>query len=511
MNKQAPSVGRILVMVGFALSCFGLLLYLWLAFGGSTPLKPKGYRFETSFGEATQLAKEADVRISGVSVGKVKDIQPDKATGRSTAVIELQARYAPLAKDAKAILRQKTLLGETYVELTPGDGRRAGWVPENGHLSAARVSSTVELDEIFRAFDPKTRAEFQNWIQTFAQTTDGRARDINDALGNLPPFASDTTTLLQILESQSGAVRKLVSNTGVVFNALSERDGQLQGLIKNSNTVFSTTAKRNQELAQTFQALPTFEKESERTVKRLTTFAKNTDPLISQLRPAARQLSPTLQELSATAPDLKALFRDLDPAITASKKGLPATQALLDELKPFLGQLDPTLTQLNPILDFLGRYKTELGPFFANSTAATQAASTPPGGGPSDPKVHYLRTSNPLNLENLAAYPKRLATNRNNPYPPSGSFNNLANGLQVFDDRSCSAGALPTLAGGLGPISTFLGPSLTEQLQKVLGTTDTSAAAEIAPPCKKQGPFTVNGRTTQFPQVTASAAGAKGG
>ena len=34
MQKQAPTVGRMLVMVGFALSCFGLLLFLWLAFGG---------------------------------------------------------------------------------------------------------------------------------------------------------------------------------------------------------------------------------------------------------------------------------------------------------------------------------------------------------------------------------------------------------------------------------------------------------------------------------------------
>ena len=36
MQKQAPSVGRIFVMVLFALSCFGILLYLWLVFGGST-------------------------------------------------------------------------------------------------------------------------------------------------------------------------------------------------------------------------------------------------------------------------------------------------------------------------------------------------------------------------------------------------------------------------------------------------------------------------------------------
>src|SRR3954451_7126082 len=120
MQKQVPTVGRLLVMAVFTLSCFGLLLYLWSAFGGPVPLQPKGYRFHASFAEATQLAKEADVRISGVSVGKVKTITPDKGNGRADTVIQLDPKYAPIPKDSRAILRQKTLLGETYVELTPG-------------------------------------------------------------------------------------------------------------------------------------------------------------------------------------------------------------------------------------------------------------------------------------------------------------------------------------------------------------------------------------------------------
>src|ERR687895_2746600 len=144
MQKQAPSFGRIMAMALFALSCFGLLLFLWLAFGGPIPLKPEGYRFKASFAEATQLAKEADVRISGVPVGKVKTIEPDTRTGRSDVEIELEARYAPLPSDARAILRQKTLLGETYVELTPGS-RNARPVPEGGALAAAQVAPTVQL------------------------------------------------------------------------------------------------------------------------------------------------------------------------------------------------------------------------------------------------------------------------------------------------------------------------------------------------------------------------------
>src|SRR3954451_605969 len=189
MVKSAPSLGRIAAMVVFALSCFGLLLFLWLAFGGSIPLAPKGYRFQTSFGEATQLAKEADVRISGVSVGKVKTIDT-QASGRSKATIELEEKYAPLPKNSKAILRQKSLLGETYVELTPGN-KAAGMIPENGVLPGSHVSPTVELDEIFRAFDAKTRESFRTWIQSQAASVQGRGAEINDALGNLGPFAVD--------------------------------------------------------------------------------------------------------------------------------------------------------------------------------------------------------------------------------------------------------------------------------------------------------------------------------
>src|SRR5919112_692899 len=132
MQKQAPSIGRILVAAGFTLSCFGLLLFLWVTFGGPVPFKPESYRFTADFPEAITLQKEADVRIGGVSVGKVKQLslapdsecQKDAATCNTTrATIEIDPQYAPISSDAKAILRQKTLLGETYVELTTGSYR----------------------------------------------------------------------------------------------------------------------------------------------------------------------------------------------------------------------------------------------------------------------------------------------------------------------------------------------------------------------------------------------------
>jgi ABC-type transporter Mla subunit MlaD len=117
MQKSAPSIGRILIAVGFALSCFLLLLFLWVSFGGPVPLKAESYRIDAYFPEATQLATESDVRIGGVSVGKVKsvDLAPvDKQVdGQDTSVVEMEIdpEFAPISSDARAILRQKTLLG----------------------------------------------------------------------------------------------------------------------------------------------------------------------------------------------------------------------------------------------------------------------------------------------------------------------------------------------------------------------------------------------------------------
>jgi phospholipid/cholesterol/gamma-HCH transport system substrate-binding protein len=501
VNKQVPSLGKILIMVGFALSCFGLLLFLWLAFGGATPLKAKGYRFEVSFGEATQLAQEADVRISGVPVGKVKNIVTNKQTGRSDATIELKPEYAPIPVDAHAILRQKTLLGETYVELTPGSAK-AKKVPDNGRLATGQVADTVELDEILRAFDPKTRAAFQDWIQTQAQALDGRGQDLNDALGNLAPFAQDTTKVLAILNSQKAGVRQLVRNTGEVFDALSERDGQLAGLITNSNKVFQTTAARDQDLQAAFKALPTFEKESQTTLKRLSQFSANANPVVTDLRPAARELSPTLQSLSAIAPDLKALFKSIDPLVAASKKGLPATTEFLDELHPLLANFDGPLKQLNPILDGAGLYKNEIAAFFANSTAATQATAATQGSGVA---AHYLRTSNPLNPEILAQYPKRLSTNRSNPYPFPGDSSSLKTGLASFETRQCTG---QTLTPTLGPaVPGVLSDTLRDGILKFA----LNNGNIVAPPCRQQDRFNLGGTLTQFPQLTANVKGVQAG
>jgi len=411
MQKSAPSLARILTMVVFSLSCFALLLFLWLSFGGPIPLKPQGYRVQVAFPEAATLATEADVRIAGVSVGKVRELEADQGRNRTLATIELEREFAPLSANARAMLRQKTLLGETYVELAPGRGGRA--LPEGGRLADGRVADTVQLDEIFDSLDPATRAAFRTWQQDLAKGIEGRGRDFNDALGTLPGFAADGSDVLEVLDSQEGALGRLVKNTGVTFDALTENEQQLRTLITSSKRVFDATASRNDALAESIRIFPTFLDESKATFERLETFSADTRPLVQDLRPVAQDLKPTLADVRVLAPDLERFFRDLDPLITASKTGLPAAREILKGAEPLLAKVHPFLGQLNPMLQYLEMSQFQVADFISYGAAALADTTVSSGGGVG----HYLRQFGPTGSESAAVFRKRLKTNRGSSYP----------------------------------------------------------------------------------------------
>src|ERR671919_200094 len=126
METRPPTITRILVAIGFALSCFALALFLWITFGGPLPLKPEGYRFTVPFDEATQLAEESDVRISGVPVGKVKAVELAD-NGLAEATIELDAAHQDAARgDLRRVdpWRRAGPDSRGGRRLAPGPGRR---------------------------------------------------------------------------------------------------------------------------------------------------------------------------------------------------------------------------------------------------------------------------------------------------------------------------------------------------------------------------------------------------
>jgi virulence factor Mce-like protein len=464
MVKQAPTPAKLAVMTFFALTCFGLLLFLWKAFGGPVPLAPEGYRVHVRFPEATQLADQADVRISGVPVGKVVGLA--QGGERTDATLQLDSKYAPLASDARAILRTKTLLGETYVELSPGS-RAARKLPEGGRLPDAQVQRTTELDEVIRAFTPRTRRDLKTFVTGMAASLDGRDQDLNDVVGNAGPLLRDSGGLLTILDTQKGALRRLVHDTGVTFDALGRNQAALRTLITAGDRLFATTAARDADLQRTFKLLPTFLDELRPTLSVARATAADAAPVVHALAPAAPRLQPVLRDTIALTPDLRALLRETSPLISAAGPGVPAATRTIRAAPALIHELEPLARDLRPTVDFLGLYKREVMQSWMNVAAATQATFQNPGAAK---PLHYLRVLIPVTTEAFITQGKRFASNRHNPYFAPGGLEKLATGLEALD---CANTSNP-------------------QPLPVIGS---------APPCKAQSPFAVDGATRSFPQL----------
>jgi phospholipid/cholesterol/gamma-HCH transport system substrate-binding protein len=245
---------------------------------------------------------------------------------------------------------------------------------------------------------------------------------------------------------------------------VSQRQGDLSGLVRAGDRVLSTTAARNRELADAVRILPTTLAQLRPTLDAVRHTSVLAQPVVSELRPAARALGPALVDGEAIAPDLKGLFGDLDRVVTLSRAALPALTAIVDHARPVMHILVPTLQQALPVVQYLGVYKQEIVSAIANLAASTQGAERP---APGEPPLHYIRALVPFTAEGLAVQSRRYGTNRHNPYFVPLALLKLSSGLESFDCQNVN----------------------------------NPGSGEPAPPCKVQQPLDFQGRRTAYPHV----------
>ena len=420
---------------------------------------------------------------------------------------------APMHANDHLILRQKTLLGETYIELLPEPGR-ARALPTTVGCPLTGTSRAVTLDDILASLEPRVRKGFKEWQQTTAAAFNGRGEQINSDFAELQPFVEQANKLVTILASQEGAVRAVIHNTGVVFDALTERDDQFRGSIENGERTFGALAQSSQQFADAFRALPAFEHKGTATLRELDSLANVAEPVLEQSQAWERELTPLLRKVKAFTPDFNSLLTDLGPFTSASKKGLPLVPSTLHNTVPLLENVTPVLRNLDPFLQFAGDYIPEIQSFFANLTAVTQAHDKNADFGAGGPIQHYFRGLVSVGPEALAVYNQRIGTNRANPYFQSGGLNLLGSGgLQSFSTANC-ANSAPIVEGppNAGVSETII-KQLTGEVKNAKGEIEhvppvankpESTGNEVAAPaCTQQSPFTWEGSASQFPHVTA--------
>lgn len=423
MVTQAPKRSAVLAAIAFTLSCIGLMIFVWTQFGGTVPFAPQGYRVQALFKETGLLVPNADVRISGVNIGKVTAVQAKGVD--SLVTMDIDHQYSPIPVDTRAILRQKTLLGEAYVELSTGTGSGPK-LPDGGTIPSSHIESTQQLDQVLGSFDKPTQQNLQALLNGTYLSLAGRGQDLNDAIGNLDPAVTELSAVVGELNQQQGNLQRLISNTGIVLTTLGDRSNDLQTLVNAGNEVLSATAQRDTALRSTVNALPPFLTELRTTLGTLNTSLGLAKPSLAALRPVAPLVKPALSELiQLSGPAIK-LLNEAPGLLNDADKALPAITRFTSAFHPALKVILPAAQQLAPVIAFVSVYKRELTSAMALLAADLQA--TAPAGTPSG-SAHYLRAAISLSNESIFGQSIREPNNRSNAYYAPGELDNLANGL----------------------------------------------------------------------------------
>ena len=137
---------RVNVAVGiFLVLGIVALGYLSIKLGRVSLFGARGYVVTADFASSSGLKTGANVEIAGVAVGRVESI--GLKNDQAHVVIRMQPQVQ-ITEDAIVSIKTKGLIGERYVNISPGGSDRM--VPPNGRLT--EVEPPVDLEELISKY-----------------------------------------------------------------------------------------------------------------------------------------------------------------------------------------------------------------------------------------------------------------------------------------------------------------------------------------------------------------------
>ncbi len=272
----------------------------WLAFKGA-PWTDK-WELRAVVRQATELGSRSPVRIAGVEVGKVKEVERGEG---DTAVVTLALEddALPIHEDATLKVRPRIFLeGNFFVDLKPGSPESP--VVDEGHmLPVAQTAAPVQLDQILSTLRADTRANLKLLLAGLGEgLADGGAQSLNKAWE-----PSDEAF------TQGAIVAEAFRGTD---------DDDLPGFVDAGGDVAAALAR-----------------------------ARRLPDLVEGLNRSARALASRRAELSASLPELDRLLEEADPALDAFNAAFPPTRALVRDARPGVQAAPETLELAIPVLE----------------------------------------------------------------------------------------------------------------------------------------------------------------
>ena len=336
-NFQIGLIAIVLTFIGF-----------YLAFTKSIPFASHGYQLKAVFADAQNIRAKSPVRISGVDVGEVSDVQhvtDANGNGEDAAVVtmDIKENALPIRQDATMQLRPRLFLeGNLFVDLHPGSPG-ASELDSGSVVPQNQTSTSVQFDQVLTSLQAPVRENLQIFLKEFggALATHGGAEGLQETYRTSPAAFEFTSQVNQaLLGTQPGDLAGFISNLDVVARELNANSADLQGLISNLNAVSGAFAANQASLREAIIELPRTLAVGRPTLFKLNrdfpplrAFARETLPGVRAANKALDNANPWIGQLRQliSKPELRGLVSDLRPTI-------PDLAALSSASLPFLEQ-----------------------------------------------------------------------------------------------------------------------------------------------------------------------------
>ena len=225
-KKTAGDLVRLLIFIVVTTLATGLLVIL---IGNITFQDTKQYRAQ--FADATGVVKGDDVRIAGVKVGSVQDVEiVDKTQAEVTFKVAADTR---LDDSTTALIRYRNLVGQRYISLTPMPGG-TDVLDEGDTIPIDRTKPALDLTVLFNGFKPLFQAlspdDINKLSYEIVQVFQGEGGTLESLLGR-------TASITQTLANRDAVIGELLDNLDYVLDHIADRDQQLTNLIRSFRTL----------------------------------------------------------------------------------------------------------------------------------------------------------------------------------------------------------------------------------------------------------------------------------
>jgi phospholipid/cholesterol/gamma-HCH transport system substrate-binding protein len=281
------------------------------------------YRIEmyNAFG----LVEGSDVRIAGVNAGTVKSLDINGAK-RAVATVELSGDVSTLGRDTQCSTEPQSLIAEYFITCDPAGPA----LPDDGLVPASQVSQTVQNDLVLNTLREPYRERLRLLINEFGTALAGDPHRLNEAIRLGAPALTQLHQVTSLLASQNRIIRNLNVNADRVIGKLAERREDVVRFVQEARDTAEAAVARRDDLSRDFEILDDFLAELRPTLAQLGTTARQSTPLLTDLRGAA----PGLNRLAKDLPGFSGATRvALDSLGEASDVGSRALRRGRDEIR----------------------------------------------------------------------------------------------------------------------------------------------------------------------------------